>query len=148
MKAVLWPERRGDDARVAVRIGRVIHWIMVSVAVLGAVLSVYVVVDSYRAANASIVDHARWTKQNPPLKLVNGKSVYQISARDGHVYEIEGATDASREQAVEYARQANIQVEDEPIVVAFDWTFALILFVGACLTAMIGRALRYVIAGE
>jgi len=126
MPAWIWPQAQKAQTDIAIRLGRVLHWIGVGIFAFTLVLSAAVAISTVSGANQSVKDHAEWETRHPLDS--NGSRIATPRPIDAGEY----WTDP----------------DDEPYVQNFDWSFVLAIPAIGIAFAMIGRGLRYIIAGE
>ncbi|QDC38708.1 hypothetical protein [Sphingobium fuliginis] len=151
MKAVFWPEHHKDDAQASVRVGRVIHWALAMIATCLMVSAPVLLVLNYREVLASKKEHQEWLEKNPPAKEgKDGRLTFKLPLKDGHYVEIEGDNTKSRADAIEHVTSAGYHVDSsaEPFIVEADYFPAFSAAMLAVFLFFIGRASRYIIAGE
>ncbi|SFO02151.1 hypothetical protein [Sphingomonas sp. OK281] len=126
MPAWIWPQAQKAQTDIAIRLGRVLHWIGVGILALTLVLSVAVAISTASSASQSVKDHVEWETRHPLDS--NGSRIATPRPIDAGEY----WTDP----------------DDEPYVHHFDWSFVLAIPAIGIAFAMFGRGLRYIIAGE
>lgn len=126
MPAWIWPQAPKGETNVAIRLGRVLHWIGVGVLALTLVLSAAVALSTASNASQSVKEHAEWETRHP---------LDSNGSRAGTPRPID---------ADEYWTDP----DDEPYVQHFEWSIILAIPGIGLAFAMFGRGLRYIIAGE
>ncbi|MDF2493889.1 hypothetical protein [Sphingomonas sp.] len=114
----IWPSTQKVETTVAVRLGRVLHWISVGIASTALVLAVVIWFDQTSRVPVAEREHAAWEARHPvgPDGYRTGRDTY-------------GA-------------------DPEPYIPTVDYGTAAGITVFAALCALFGRGLRYIIAGE
>jgi hypothetical protein len=126
MPAWIWPQAPKAETDIAIRLGRVLHWIGVGILALTLALSVAVAVSTASNDSQSVKVHAEWETRHPLDS--NGSRAATPRPIDADEY----WTDP----------------DDEPYVQHFQWSIILAIPAIGVAFAMFGRGLRYIIAGE
>src|SRR5258708_7350116 len=121
MPAWIWPQRQKDETTVAIRLGRVLHWIGVGVFVLLLLASVAVAISTASNASQSVQTHAEWETRHP---------------LDTNGYRLQTPRPVGAE---EYWTDP----DSEPYVQHFEWGLVLAIPLAGAVCGMIGRGLRY-----
>lgn len=126
MPAWIWPQRQKDETTVSIRLGRVLHWIGVGIFVLLLLTSVAVAISTASSASQSAQAHAEWETRHP----------------------IDTNGDRLPTPRPASADEFWSDPDPEPYVQQFEWGLVLAFPAVGAVCAMIGRGLRYIIAGE
>lgn len=137
--------------RFFVRLGRLTHWTMTTIAILFFILTPVAMLDSKLQAESSERDHAIWEKDNPPGRVLpNGKISFLFKLKNGDFLEIEVPEFYTREDALGFliSEGNDVIFTEEPIVFKHNYQeYIFLLFVGL-LFFIIGRMTRYLISAE
>lgn len=109
------------------------------------------IIQNRRDVATSEKDHKEWLLKNPAAKEgKDGRLTFTLPLKDGHFVEIEGDANKSREEAIDHVKSAGYHVDEspEPYIATLDYSNTLAILVSAISLFFIGRALRYMIAGE
>ena len=127
--AWLWPKRLKDAPSAVARLGRVIHWACVALALVVGVAGLWETYLTYENASESRIEIANWDKGHPTVPL-------------------EKLTDRQFEVVEKWWVDNEWTDEDRPFEVTPE-NAPLAMGVGfALLILMLGRGLRYVLASE
>lgn len=151
MKAFFWPTNYHDDTKIAVRLGRVLHWMITAIAIVLLIGASVLLILNYEAVVSSQRQHANWLAANPDPKTVkDGRVQFTIPLKDGHHAIIEGPAAGTRNEAITQITAQGFHVDDtpDPSVQAFDYSASVGFFICAALLFLVGRAIRYIVAGE
>lgn len=122
MPAFIWPQKSSPNPTIAARMGRVTHWTFVLFAVCALLAGLYAAKSASEYREKEIVAQAEWDRAHP------------VPGRPGFSY-----------QSVENEFGTR---DYRPIVPSADDQSVLFGFIGAFFLALIGRGLRYILAGE
>lgn len=126
MPAWVWPKSQKTDTSIAVRLGRVLHWIGVGMFTLLLLGGVVMAVSTASNASASVQQHAEWETRHPVG--ANGSRVGTPRPADADEYWSDP--------------------DQEPYLQHVEWGLVLAFPIVGAAFAMVGRGLRYIIAGE
>jgi hypothetical protein len=117
----MWPSTQQAETTVAIRLGRVLHWISVGIAAAALALAVAMWIEQSNRVPEAQQEHIAWEARHPigPDGYRTGRNAFNTFDDD-----------------------------PEPYIPTVDYSISIAAVAFAALVALFGRGLRYVIASE
>lgn len=164
-KTALWPQSQREDATIGIRFGRLIHWLLVFTGIILAIGALSIAIFDSLAYSRALREAELWDVQNAKLAVwsIQEPSGLRFNVRapkDGSPattyaaiqkwYDEEGRfKDYPQDQSLADLPPVELTtMEERPYGQPTDWATAGRLLFGAVALACMGRALRYLFAGE